>query len=138
MKDPNVKGPFNFKRWLPFEFIGDRRSELVTFSAQPIVMFKPIGLMFWGLPPGAELLACQMMHRETILAGFGNLPAQIFSRAQSYEQLAALVDKGEEIFHDWMTAFELTPANVIRIILKSDIPSGFLHTQVAMWGYSNT
>ncbi len=124
------------RMWLPLNRL-DGSGDSTTFSTQPDIVFKPCGLMFWNLPDDAILEICRVCNQEVVLAGYGPLPAKIFARAQSYEDLKKLVEDGETLFNEWISCPAVTPANRIYIILRSKIGS-FSNTQAAFWGNALT
>lgn len=121
--------------WLPLG-CNHLEKEEICFSASPYMHFKPRGLMFWDLPPDAGLISCQIFNREVILVGHGPLPAKVFARAQSYEAVKARVEKGEELFNEWIAAPAMSPANTVRIILATQFVHGFINTKAAFWGHA--
>jgi hypothetical protein len=119
--------------WLPLHTY-DNQGANVIFSAQPSVTFKPKGLMLFDLPPDAGLEYCRLANEEAVLAGHGPLPAKVFARAESYEKLKARVENGEEFFSEWINSVPCRPCNRLTISLRTQVISGFIHTQAAFWG----
>ena len=124
-------------KWLPLfnHFEKNLTATTACFWAQPDIMFKPMGLMLWDLPHDAELKACRICNNEVVLASHGALPAKVFSRAQSYEDLKKLVEDGETLLGEWIESIPMTPANRASIDLSSNLEGGFQYTKAAFWGF---
>lgn len=124
------------RMWMPLLGVQYPTAHWGTFTAQPDLYFKPVGLMLWDLPDDAILEQCKVMNQEVIICSHGKLPAKAFARAESYEALKKRVDDGEELFNEWMDAPAISPANRVYLLLSSASNASFANTRAAFWGHS--
>jgi hypothetical protein len=124
------------RMWMPLMGVVYPTAHWGTFTAQPDLYFKPIGLMLWDVPDDAILEQCKVMNREVIICSHGKLPAKAFARAETYEALKKRVDDGEELFNEWMDAPAISPANRVYLLLSSVSNASFEKTRAAFWGHS--
>lgn len=87
-----------------------------AFHGLPQRPFRPRGLIIWGAPRGAVVMAFVGCNLEGV-AGYGWVPAKWFSSCESYEQIRAKLDAGVEV-PDWMTWDDCMPGIAIRIEVR--------------------
>jgi hypothetical protein len=123
------------KAWCGFESKGLSSDGLsMHYHASVMNYFKPIGLMLFNIYPGTTV-QCFISTREQLdIAFYGTLPAQIFSRARSYEHLFQLMREEDTNLNEWANFAAVEVGNIIRIVLKNDRPDVLYNAQVAMWG----
>ncbi len=128
------------KAWCSFEkTIGSPPDdEHITFRAAPMRRFKPVGLMLFGISKGMTV-QCLIQNCDNLdVAAYGTLPAQIFARAHSYDQLYRMLKEGEANLNEWADFMVVNVGNIIVLRLTAPRP-GMLHdTQAAMWGIAQT
>lgn len=130
----------NNKAWCSFEkaLASPPDDERAIFRAAPMRRFKPMGLMLFGVTKGMTV-QCLIRNCDNLdVACYGTLPACIFARAYSYEQLYKLLKEGEINLNEWANFDTVDVGNIISLYLRAPRP-GMLHdVQVAMWGMSHT
>lgn len=104
------------------------------FHADIMMEFKPVGLMLFGVKLGMTV-QCYISTREQLdVAFYGTLPAMVFSRAQSYEQLQKMIMETEANINEWADFETVHVGQIIRVVLKAPRPHMLTEVQVAMWG----
>src|SRR5713101_3865306 len=78
------------KKILGFDFI-----EKSGFHAQPMWPFRPRGALIWGAPPGAHVEFFKGVDLQA-MASFGHAPARFFATADSFAQVAKMLEEGKE------------------------------------------
>lgn len=116
-KDPlqvigNAYGPGGrlVRALLPFQWVDG------AFRATPQRPFRPKGLIIWGAPAGATVMAYVGCNLEGV-AGWGGIPAKWFAMGDNYEQMRAKLDAGVEV-PEWMTWDTVGPGIAVRIELR--------------------
>jgi hypothetical protein len=129
----------NSKAWCSFEKVlnSPPDDERMMFQAAPMRHFKPLGLMLFGVSRGMTV-QCLISNRDNMdVACYGTLPAVIFARAYTYEQLYKMLSEGEANLNEWADFDTVNVGNIIRIYITAPRP-GMLHeVQCAMWGMSH-
>lgn len=130
----------NNKAWCSFEkaLSSPPDDEHAIFQSAPMRRFKPMGLMLFGVSKGMTV-QCLIRNCDNLdVACYGSLPAYIFARAYSYEQLYKMLKEGEVNLNEWANFDTVEVGNIIRVRMQAPRP-GMLHdVQVAMWGMSIT
>ncbi len=123
------------KAWCSFErsdMGGD--DERQQFTSGVMLAFKPMGMMLFGVKPGMTV-QCFISTREQLdVAFYGELPAMVFSRAHSYEQLQKMILESETNINEWAQFDTVNVGNIIRVLIKAPRPQMLHDVQVAMWG----
>ncbi len=100
------------------------------FRALPQMSFKPRGLMLWNIEPGTMLRQCVISLQEQVLVSTDPVPAQFFTMAQSYEQVAKAIEQGSEP-PSWCDFQAVQPGCSITLEFTGNRID---HIQAAMWG----
>lgn len=132
------KVPRIIPTWLGFARVElyPTRDDILSFVGTPQLPFKGRGLMFFDVPRDATLDAVLVGTNAEVLVSYEGIPARIFSRAHSLEEMRRRTELGEEEFNTWMELSVCEPGHLIRLNLTSQTPNGFMFTQAAMWGHT--
>ncbi len=106
--------------------------------AQPMIVFRPMGLMIWNVPDDCYLAQSMIGTREQILASVDPIPAKFFTMANTYEQVSKSLEEHGIEPPSWAEFDTLTPAHILRIRFtdKDGKRIETPHVQLACWGYS--
>jgi hypothetical protein len=80
--------------------------------------FRPSGLAIWGAPARATVTQCLIGPQLQLVCAFGAVPAKFFAQADSYAQLAKLVELGKEP-PAWCAWDPIAPGVRLRLELKA-------------------
>lgn len=130
----------NSKAWCSFDkaLASPPDDERAIFQSAPMRRFRPMGLMLFGVSKGMTVQCFIRSCDNLDVACYGTLPACIFARAYSYEQLHKMLSEGEVNLNEWANFDTVEVGNIIRVHLHAPRP-GMLHeTQVAMWGMAQS
>lgn len=135
----NLEVFMNSKAWCSFDkaLQSPPDDERVSFRSSPMKRFKPLGLMLFGVTVGMTV-QCFIRNCDNIdVACYGTLPAVIFGRAYSYEQLYKMLSEGEVNLNEWADFDTVDVGNIITVHITAPRPGMLHNVQCAMWGISH-
>lgn len=109
-----------------------------AWVGEPLHPFKPVGLILWGVSEGMKISQYRLSQQLEVLASWDPVPAQFFTMAKSYEQLAELVESGI-LPPSWCDFSWCDVGQLIRVELQDPHGERLKEpglVQVAMWGTS--
>ncbi len=89
-----------------------------VFVAQPMAVFRPVGLVIWGAPPRSVVEHIQIASMLEGSVTPAPIPVRWFESGDNYEQIAAKLDAGQDL-PAWVQWSAVRVGQIVQVRLQT-------------------